>query len=79
MTVGIRYDVVDPQHRQWAISIQDPMLSRLLAWLQDNSAPHEIHAARVRFTLPTEQLRTQFYLQWINHCYPVEEPYPSVF
>jgi hypothetical protein len=79
MTVGIRYDVVDTQHRQWAISIQDPNLSRVLAWIQDNSIPYQIHAARVRFRLPSEQLRTQFYLQWINHCYLVEEPYPSVF
>lgn len=73
-----RYDV-PPEDRQWAISIQDPNCSLMLNWVIDNKIPYELHAARIRFRPHTEVLRTQFYLQYVEHCYPVEEPYPTVF
>ena len=52
---------------------------RILAWIQDNSIPHEIRAARIRFRPHTEHLLLQYYLQYSEYCYPVEQPYPTVF
>lgn len=52
---------------------------RVLAWIQDNAIPYEIHAARIRFRPHTEQLLLEYYLRWEQYCYTVDQPYPSVF
>ena len=65
--------------QQYYILTQSPQLSRILAWIMDNDIPHEIHANRVRFRPHSEQLALQYYLQWSEHCFTVEPPYPSVF
>lgn len=65
--------------KQYYILIQTPCVSRVLAWLQDNDIPHEIHANRIRFRPHTEQLLVQYHLQWADSCAPVELPYPSLF
>lgn len=74
---------MNPCEQQFAIHIlgtsQRDNLYRVLAWIQDNAIPHEIHANRIRFRPHTQQLLVQYYLQYSAHCYPVEPPYPSVF
>lgn len=73
-----RYDV-PPEQRQWAIRVQDPNFNRVAVWVWDNNVPHELHANRIRFRPHTDTVRTQFYLQYADLCYPVDEPYPTVF
>lgn len=72
-----------PCDRQFAIQIpgigQRDDLYRVLAWIQDNNIPHEIHAARIRFRPHTEALLLEYYLRWAELCRPVEQPYPSLF
>ena len=72
-----------PCGQQFAIHIlgigQRDDLYRVLAWIQDNDIPHEIHAQRIRFRPHTEQLLVQYHLQFAHLCYAVDQPYPSVF
>ncbi len=70
---------VPPDQRQWAIAVQDPNFNRVACWIWDNNIPYELHAARIRFRPHSDTIRTQFYLQYMQYCYTVEEPYPSVF
>ena len=66
-----------PCGQQFAVYRED--LYRVLAWIQDNAIPHEIHANRVRFRPHTPELLLQYYLQYSEHCRPVDQPYPTVF
>ncbi len=65
--------------QQYYILTSSPHLSRVLAWIQDNRIPHEIHANRIRFRPHSETLALQYYLQYSELCSSVEQPYPSVF
>lgn len=64
---------------QYYILTRDPQTSSVLAWIQDNEIPHEIHANRIRFRPHTERLALEFALQYMDYCHSVEQPYPSVF
>ena len=64
---------------QYYILIGHPNLYSILAWIQDNDIPHEIHANRIRFRPHTERLALEFALQYMDSCSSVEHPYPTVF
>lgn len=70
---------VPAELRQYAVAVQDPNFVTVFNWVVDHKIPYELHAARLRFRPHTELLRTQFYLQYLDLCYPVQEPYPTVF
>lgn len=76
-------DLLYPCGTQYAIQVlgiaQRQELYRVLAWIQDNEIPHEIHAARIRFRPHTEKLLLQYHLQYAQFCTEVDLPYPSVF
>lgn len=68
-----------PLCKQYAVNLQQPHFYRVFDWVLANGVPYELHAARLRFRPHSERLLVEYHLQWATICYPVGEPYPTVF